>query len=68
LLPEELEEIQCVEDENAKARPASADAGQGEKGVNAQDAEGNQRVAYSLLDQDEDDKDDDDDDHDEVGI
>jgi hypothetical protein len=33
-----------------------------------QDTEGNQRVAYSLLDQDEDDKDEDDDVHDEVGI
>lgn len=68
LLPEDLEEVQRVEDEDAKARPAGADAGQGEEGIDAEDAEWNQRVACALLDQDEDDKDEDADDHDEVGI
>lgn len=68
LVSQDFEKIQRVEDVDAEAAPAGADAGQSEEGVAAQDAKGDQRMAHPLFDEHEGDENENADDHDAVGV
>ena len=68
LAPLDFEKIADIEDEDAEAGPAGADAGQREERIDFQDADGNQGVAHPLLDDDEYGEDDDADNHDDVCV